>query len=112
MEGDLHQIFRDMGRLTVGLILIYLLVVADLQLPGAAHHHGADPADHHRRHARPRPARRAIHGDIDDRHDRAGRHHRPQLHPARRFHQQQVASGMNFHDAVIQSAAVRAKPLP
>jgi multidrug efflux pump subunit AcrB len=29
------------------------------QLPGAAGDHGADPADHHRHHARPCPARRA-----------------------------------------------------
>ena len=27
------------------------------------------------------------------------------------FIKQQVAAGMNFHDAVIQSAAVRAKPI-
>jgi hypothetical protein len=81
------------------------------QLSGAAGHHGADSADHHRRHARPRAVRRAIHGDLDDRHDRAGRHHRPQLDPAGRFHQAAGAAGMDFHDAVIQSAAVRAKPI-
>jgi multidrug efflux pump subunit AcrB len=56
------------------------------QLSGAADHHGADSADHHRRHARPRAIRFAIHRNLDDRHDRPGRHHRPQFHPAGRFH--------------------------
>ena len=56
-------------------------------VPDAAHHHGAHPADDHRRDARPRAARRAVHRDVDDRHDRARRHHRPQLDPAGRLHQ-------------------------
>ena len=33
-------------------------------LPDAAGDHGADPADHHRRDARPRAVRRAVHGDL------------------------------------------------
>jgi multidrug efflux pump subunit AcrB len=52
-----YETFRDMGAAyAVGLILIYLLVVAQFKLPGAADHHGADPAHHHRRDARPRAA--------------------------------------------------------
>ena len=54
---------------------------------GAARDHGADPAHRDRRDARPRAARRAVHGDLDDRHDRARRHHRAQLDPAGRFRQ-------------------------
>ena len=54
-------------------------------LPDASGDHGADPADDHRRHAGPRAAARAVHRDVDDRNDRAGRNHRPQLHPAGRF---------------------------
>ena len=53
----------------------------------AADHHGADPADHHRRDARSCAARRAVHGDQHDRHDRAGRDHRAQLDPAGGLHQ-------------------------
>ena len=47
------ETFRDMGiAYGVGLMLIYLLVVAQFKiLPGAAGHHGADPAHHHRRDA-------------------------------------------------------------
>jgi multidrug efflux pump subunit AcrB len=57
------------------------------ELSGAADHHGADSAHHHRRDARTRPVRRAIHGHLDDRHDRPGRHHRAQFHPAGGLHQ-------------------------
>ncbi len=55
-------------------------------VPDAADHHGADSADDHRRDARPCAARRAVHRDVDDRHDRARRHHRAQLDPAGRLH--------------------------
>ncbi len=56
-------------------------------LRGAADHHGADPADHHRRHAGTCPARRQFHRDLHDRHDRPRRHHRAQFDLAGRFHQ-------------------------
>ena len=56
-------------------------------VPHAADHHGTDPADHHRRDARSCAARRAVHGDQHDRHDRAGRDHRAQLDPAGGLHQ-------------------------
>jgi hypothetical protein len=56
------------------------------QLPDAADHHGADPADHHRRDAGPCAAACAVHRHLDDRHDRAGRHHRAQLDPAGGLH--------------------------
>ncbi len=59
----------------------------------AARHHGADPADDHRRDARPRAARRAVHGDVDDRDDRARGHHRPQLDPAGRLRQPPAREG-------------------
>ena len=62
-----------------------------VRLPDAAHHHGADPADHHRRHAGPCAARRAVHRHQHDRHDRAGRHHRAQFDPAGGLHQPAVA---------------------
>ena len=55
-------------------------------VPDAARHHGADSADDHRRAAGPRPAGCAVHRDLDDRHDRAGRHHRAQLDPAGGLH--------------------------
>ena len=55
-------------------------------VPDAADHHGADPADDHRRAAGPRAVRRAVHRDVDDRDDRARRHHRAQLDPAGRLH--------------------------
>ena len=82
------------------------------QLPGAADHHGADPADHHRRDARPRAVRAAqftatsMIGMIA----LAGIIVRNSILLVD-FIKQQVAAGMNFHDAVIQSAAVRAKPI-
>jgi multidrug efflux pump subunit AcrB len=49
-----YETFRDMGAAYgVGLILIYLLVVAVQELHDPAGDHGADSADHHRRDARP-----------------------------------------------------------
>ena len=56
----------------------------------AARDHGADPAHHHRRDAGARAARRAVHRHVDDRHDRARRHHRAQLDPAGRLHQRRA----------------------
>ena len=56
------------------------------ELQDAADHHGADPADHHRRDAGARAVRRQFHRHLDDRHDRAGRHHRAQLDPAGGLH--------------------------
>jgi multidrug efflux pump subunit AcrB len=76
-----YETFRDMGiaygrrpdpDLPAGCRPLWLI-------SGAADHHGADSADHHRRHARPRAVRLTIHRHFDDRHDRAGRHHRPQF---------------------------------
>ena len=44
-----YDTFRDMGiAYSVGLVLIYLLVVAQFVLPGAAGDHGADPIDRDR----------------------------------------------------------------
>ncbi len=53
---------------------------------GAAGHHGADPAHADRHPAGPRDHRRILHRDVDDRDDRAGRDHRPQLDPAGGLH--------------------------
>jgi hypothetical protein len=84
-----YETFRDMGiAYGVGLILIYLLVVAQFRSylvpPGD---HGADPAHHHRHPAGARPAGGSVHRDLDDRHDRLGRDHRAQLHSLGRLHQ-------------------------
>ena len=108
-----YETFRDMGlAYSVGLVLIYLLVVAQFGLlRPAADHHGTDSADHHRRHARPRAARCAVHGHVDDRHDRARRHHRAQFDPAGRFHQHGNRAGRNLEDAVVRAGAIRAKPI-
>ena len=83
-----YETFRDMGiAYAVGLILIYLLVVAHfksylvpliIMAPIPLTIIGVMPG-----HAL---LGSAIHRDLDDRHDRAGRHHRPQLDPAGRFH--------------------------
>jgi multidrug efflux pump subunit AcrB len=51
-----------------------------------ARDHGADSTDADRHPARARGQRGVLHGDVDDRHDRARRDHRTQLHPARRLH--------------------------
>ncbi len=59
----------------------------------AAGDHGADPAHDHRRDAGPCAARSAVHRDLDDRHDRARRHHRPQLDPAGGLHQRRAGAG-------------------
>ena len=90
-----YETFRDMG------IAYADRAGADLpagggavsELPGAAHHHGAHPADHHRHHARACAARGQVHRHLHDRHDRAGRHHRAQLHPAGGLHQPAGARG-------------------
>jgi hypothetical protein len=83
-----YETFRDMGAgLRGGLVLIYLLVVAQfgsyltpliimapipLTIIGVMPGHAA--------------AGRAVHRHQHDRHDRAGRHHRAQLHPAGGLH--------------------------
>ena len=58
-----YETFRDMGAAyAVGLVLIYLLVVAQFgSYLTPLDHHGADPADDHRRDAGPCAARRAVH---------------------------------------------------
>ena len=61
------------------------------ELCRAAGDHGADPADHHRRDAGACPVRCAVHRHLDDRHDRAGGHHRAQFHPAGGFRQPAAA---------------------
>jgi multidrug efflux pump subunit AcrB len=95
----------------VGLILIYLLVVAQFKsyltpliimapipltiigvMPGMRCWARSSPPPH-------------------DRHDRAGRHHRAQLHPAGGLHRAAGGQGVAFKDAVVQSAAVRAQPI-
>ena len=58
----------------------------------AAGDHGADSAHDHRRDAGTCAARSAVHRDLDDRHDRARRHHRPQLDPARGLHQRRAGA--------------------
>jgi multidrug efflux pump subunit AcrB len=84
-----YETFRDMGlAYAAGLVLIYLLVVAQfrsyvvplvIMAPIPLTVIGVMPG--------PCLARRAVHRDQHDRHDRAGRHHRPQLDPAGRLHQ-------------------------
>ena len=59
----------------------------------AARDHGADPAHDHRRDAGACAARRAVHRHLDDRHDRARRHHRAQLDPAGGLHQRRDRAG-------------------
>ena len=84
-----YETFRDMGAAyAVGLVLIYLLVVAQfgsyltpliimapipLTIIGVMPGHALLGAQ--------------FTATIDDRHDRAGRHHRAQFDPAGRFHQ-------------------------
>jgi hypothetical protein len=70
-----YETFRDMGAAYgVGLILIYLLVVAQCSSASSSL-------------TLRRSSRRRSHGHQHDRDDRAGRDHRAQLHPAGRFHQ-------------------------
>jgi len=52
----------------------------------AARDHGADSAHAHRHSAGSCDHRRVLYRDVDDRDDRARRHHRAQLDPARGFH--------------------------
>ena len=93
-----YETFRDMGiAYAVGLVLIYLLVVAQfksyltplvIMAPIPLTVIGVMPG-----HA---AARRAVHRDLDDRHDRACRHHRQELDPARRFRQSTGRGGHRF----------------
>ena len=87
------ETFRDMGiAYGVGLILIYLLVVAQfksyvvplvIMAPIPLTIIGVMPG--HALFGAP------VHRDLDDRHDRAGRHHRAQLHPAGGLRQSAIA---------------------
>jgi multidrug efflux pump subunit AcrB len=108
-----YETFRDMGiAYSVGLILIYLLVVAQfrsylvpliIMAPIPLTVIGVLPG--HALTGRP------VHRHLHDRHDRPGGHHRAQLHPAGGFHQLRGGAGMPFQEAVIRSGAVRAKPI-
>ncbi len=73
-----YETFRDMGlAYSVGLILIYLLVVAQFRsylLPLIIM--APDPADDHRRDAGACTPGRELHRHLDDRHDRPRGHHR------------------------------------
>ena len=90
-----YETFRDMGiAYSVGLLLIYLLVVAQfgsyalpliIMAPIPLTIIGVMPG-----HAL---ARRTIHRHVDDRHDRAGRHHRAQFHSAGGLHRRRAACG-------------------
>ncbi len=87
------ETFRDMG------IAYGSGLDADLSAGGgavqelcrAAGHHGTDPAHHHRRDAGTCVVRCSIHRDLDDRHDRAGGHHRAQFDPAGGLRQSAIA---------------------
>ena len=84
-----YDTFRDMGAAyAVGLVLIYLLVVAQfgsyltpliIMAPIPLTIVGVMPG--------PRAVGRAVHRHQHDRHDRAGRDHRAQFDPAGRLHQ-------------------------
>jgi hypothetical protein len=81
------------------------------ELSGAADHHGADPADHHRRHAGARLlgsqyTATSMIGMIA----LAGIIVRNSILLVD-FIRQQVAEGMALREAIIQSASVRAKPI-
>ncbi len=90
-----YETFRDMGAAyAVGLILIYLLVVAQfgsyltpliIMAPIPLTIIGVMPG-----HAL---LRCAVHGHLYDRHDRARRHHRAQFDPAGRLHQAAAGGG-------------------
>jgi multidrug efflux pump subunit AcrB len=108
-----YETFRDLGAAyAVGLVLIYLLVVA---------HFGSYltpliimapiPLTDHRCDARSCPAWRAVHGDQPDRNDRAGRDHRAQLDPAGGLHQHPGTRRRRFKEAVVRSAITRAQPI-
>ena len=72
-----YETFRDMGiAYSVGMLLIYLLVVAQFRsLSGTTGHHGADPVNTHRCYAWTCPAWCTFHGDFNDWHDCPGWHH-------------------------------------
>jgi multidrug efflux pump subunit AcrB len=89
--------FRDMGAaFMVALLGIYILVVAQfgsfklplvIMTPIPLTIIGIMPG--------PCAARCPVHGDLDDRHDRARRHHRAQLDPAGRLHPQRRHRGQD-----------------
>ena len=107
------ETFRDMGlAYSAGLVLIYLLVLGRIpQLSCPADHHGADSADRDRRDARPCPARRAIHRDLDDRHDCTRRYHRRNSILLVDFIQQSVEQGVVLEKAIVDACVVRAQPI-
>ncbi len=84
-----YETFRDMGiAYSVGLLLIYLLVVAQFRsylVPLVIM--APTTPDHHRHPPRPCAARQAVHRHLDDWHDRPGGNYRAQLHPAGGLHQ-------------------------
>ena len=84
--ADSAPLFMGLGN-SVGLVLIYLLVVSQFKSYVVALIIMAPIPLTARRDARPCPDWRSIHGHFDDRNDRAGWHHRAQLDPADRFHQ-------------------------
>ena len=106
-----YETFRDMGAAYgVGLILIYLLVVAQFApILSRWSSWRRYPADHYRDHARTCSAWRPVHCNIHDRHDRACRNYCAELDSARRFHQS-AGRRDGFNEAVIL-AAVRAQPI-
>ena len=55
--------------------------------------------------------RRAVHGHVDDRHDRARGHHRPQLDPAGRLHQPAARGAGSSSERRSSARRTRAKPI-
>ena len=109
-----YETFRDMGlAYAVGLVLIYLLVVAQfrsylvpliIMAPIPLTIIGIMPG-----HAL---LRCAVHRDLHDRHDRARRHHRAQLHPAGGLHPPASARGHEpLQEAVIRRQRCGPSPL-
>ncbi len=92
--GDLRDLPRHGGRLrrrhprnlSPGGCAIWIV-------RSAARRADAGAADPDRNRARPLGSGRGVHGDVDDRLHRAGRHHRAQLDPAGRFHSRPARSG-------------------
>lgn len=83
-DGELqitYDTFRDMGAAyAVGLVLIYLLVVAQFRsYLNTLGHHGTHPANYYWCYAGPCYVGFAVHCYVHDWHDRIGRHHCAQL---------------------------------
>jgi len=107
------ETFRDIGiAYGVGLLLIYLLVVRSSSLTSCRWSFMAPiPLTIIGRNAGTRVARCAIYRDLDDWHDRAGRHHRAQFNFAGGLRNLQLHDGMALQQAVITAAGARAKPI-